>query len=174
MWVASDNPRRSGVLPAQQIPDPRHPGGSQTILKKHRWLPHFGPALSVAVPRILAVGVPNLDYSEHWSIVEWIDGQVSTVPVGPRCPQINSQHVPLCRGYRRRNLVTRACLGAVSRRNDFPVLLGVDDGSMHQPTRNGARRLSRCPDRLTWESSDRRRQRQGVDQRAELRRGRHR
>ncbi len=62
---------------------PRQPGGSETIAKEARWLPYVAPALPVAVPRIVAVGEPDLGYPERWSVVCWIDGGVPTVPVGP-------------------------------------------------------------------------------------------
>jgi len=41
---------------------PRQPGGSETIAKEARWLPYVAPALPVAVPRIVAVGEPDLGY----------------------------------------------------------------------------------------------------------------
>ena len=54
---------------------PRQPGGSDTIAKEARWLPHLAAALPVAVPEVVAVGEPDFGYPEQWSIVRWIDGQ---------------------------------------------------------------------------------------------------
>jgi len=48
---------------------PRQPGGSATIAKEARWLPYVAPALAVAVPKIVAVGEPDLGYPERWSVV---------------------------------------------------------------------------------------------------------
>lgn len=55
---------------------PRQPGGSATIDKEARWLPHVAPALPVAVPEVIAVGRPGFGYPERWSIVRWLDGEV--------------------------------------------------------------------------------------------------
>lgn len=60
---------------------PRQPGGSAAIDKETRWLPHVAAALPVAVPKVVAVGEPDLGYPERWSVVGWIDGQTPDVPV---------------------------------------------------------------------------------------------
>lgn len=66
---------------------PRQPGGSETIDKEARWLPHVAVALPVAAPKIVAVGEPNLGYPELWSVVCWTDGETPDVPVaGPDGP----------------------------------------------------------------------------------------
>jgi aminoglycoside phosphotransferase (APT) family kinase protein len=62
---------------------PRQPGGSETITKEARWLPYVAAALPVAVPRVVAVGEPDLGYMERWSVVCWLDGDVVDAPVGP-------------------------------------------------------------------------------------------
>jgi aminoglycoside phosphotransferase (APT) family kinase protein len=54
---------------------PRQPGGTQTILKEERWLPHLGRSLPVAVPEVVALGRPSGSYPEHWSVVRWLDGE---------------------------------------------------------------------------------------------------
>lgn len=59
---------------------PRQPGGSRSIEKEARWLPHVATALPVAVPEIVAVGAPGFGYPERWSVVRWIDGSVPDVP----------------------------------------------------------------------------------------------
>jgi aminoglycoside phosphotransferase (APT) family kinase protein len=56
---------------------PRQPGGSATIAKEACWLPYVAPALPVAVPRIVAVGEPDLGYPERWSVVHWLDGEMA-------------------------------------------------------------------------------------------------
>lgn len=37
-------------------------------------LPVLGPALPLAIPELVAVGVPTEDYPSTWSILRWIDG----------------------------------------------------------------------------------------------------
>ncbi|CAA9374013.1 MAG: hypothetical protein AVDCRST_MAG47-1596 [uncultured Nocardioidaceae bacterium] len=54
---------------------PRQPGGSETILKEARWLPHLGRSLPVAVPEVVASGHPSGSYPEHWSVVRRLDGE---------------------------------------------------------------------------------------------------
>lgn len=57
---------------------PRQPGGSATINKEARWLPHLRPLLPVSIPEVVAVGEPDLGYPERWSVVHWLDGDVPT------------------------------------------------------------------------------------------------
>lgn len=57
---------------------PRQPGGSATIEKEARWLPHLGRLLPVSVPEVVAVGKPDLGYPERWSVVRWQHGEVAT------------------------------------------------------------------------------------------------
>lgn len=54
---------------------PRQPGGSATIEKEARWLPHMGRALSVEVPEIVALGEPGDGYPERWAVTRWIPGE---------------------------------------------------------------------------------------------------
>ncbi len=67
---------------------PRQPGGSATIEKEARWLPHIAPLLPVSVPEVVVVGEPDLGYPERWSVVRWIDGDFPTVadPASYSCP----------------------------------------------------------------------------------------
>jgi aminoglycoside phosphotransferase (APT) family kinase protein len=66
---------------------PRQPGGTATIEKERRWLPAVSPALEVAVPEIVAVGDPGFGYSECWSIVRWLDGDLPTLPQPGEAPR---------------------------------------------------------------------------------------
>lgn len=59
---------------------PRQPGGSVSIEKEARWLPHLSPGLSTAVPELIAVGDPGFGYPEKWSVVNWIEGLVPPAP----------------------------------------------------------------------------------------------
>lgn len=53
---------------------PRQPGGGATILKEARWLPFVSSRVSVAVPRIIGIGEPDLGYGERWAISSWLLG----------------------------------------------------------------------------------------------------
>ncbi len=64
---------------------PRQPGGSATIAKEASWLPVLKPWLPVCVPEVVAVGEPDADYPERWSVVRWIDGEHPEV-VTPETP----------------------------------------------------------------------------------------
>jgi len=55
---------------------PRQPGGSRLIDKERRWLGEIAPNFPVIVPEIIALGEPMFGYSERWSIVRWIDGDL--------------------------------------------------------------------------------------------------
>lgn len=59
---------------------PRQPGGGATIDKETRWLPFVGPRITVAVPRVLGIGEPDLGYSERWAVTHWLDGVSATPP----------------------------------------------------------------------------------------------
>jgi aminoglycoside phosphotransferase (APT) family kinase protein/ribosomal protein S18 acetylase RimI-like enzyme len=58
---------------------PRQPGGSATIEKEARWLPHVAPQLPTSVPEVVVIGEPGFGYPEHWSVVRWLDGDVPSV-----------------------------------------------------------------------------------------------
>jgi aminoglycoside phosphotransferase (APT) family kinase protein len=62
---------------------PRQPGRAEAIAKEARRLPHVAPALPVSVPRVVAVGEPDVGYPERWSVVCWLDGEEPRVPAGP-------------------------------------------------------------------------------------------
>lgn len=62
---------------------PREPGGSFTIDKEANYLPLLTSSISVQLPVIVAIGEPDVDYPERWSVVRWIDGQTPAVPVSP-------------------------------------------------------------------------------------------
>lgn len=62
---------------------PRQPGGGATIDKELRWTEKTGRYLPVSVPEIVGVGEPSAGYSERWSIVRWIEGEL---PVAGKSP----------------------------------------------------------------------------------------
>lgn len=66
---------------------PRQPGGTATIEKEQRWLPHVAPVVPVPVPEILAVGEPDAGYPEKWSIVRFLDGSVPSLPAPGEPPR---------------------------------------------------------------------------------------
>lgn len=59
---------------------PRQPGGSAAIEKEARWLPMVSAGLSVPVPKVIAVGDPDLGYPERWLVTSWLDGNLPAVP----------------------------------------------------------------------------------------------
>jgi len=58
---------------------PRQPGGGSDIAKEQRWIPEVTRHLQVAVPEIVAIGEPAYSYTERWSIVRWLDGEIPNV-----------------------------------------------------------------------------------------------
>ncbi|MQY25948.1 aminoglycoside phosphotransferase family protein [Nocardia aurantia] len=45
------------------------------VRKEGRWLPWLAPGLPVAIPTVLAVGVPGFGYPYPWSVRAWIQGE---------------------------------------------------------------------------------------------------
>jgi aminoglycoside phosphotransferase (APT) family kinase protein len=64
---------------------PRQPGSGAAILKEQQWLPVIGHQLPVEVPEYIAIGKPDLDYAECWSLTQWIEGDLASAwhPVDP-------------------------------------------------------------------------------------------
>ena len=58
---------------------PRQPGTSAGIVKQRRWVPALGAYLPVAVPEIVALGLPGFGFGERWGIVRWLEGERATV-----------------------------------------------------------------------------------------------
>ncbi len=46
--------------------------------KEHRWLPELAPRLPLAVPTVLARGVPGQGYPFAWSVIRWLDGETAS------------------------------------------------------------------------------------------------
>jgi len=55
---------------------PRQPGSGVAIEKEQQWLPAVSQTLPVAVPQITVLGEPAFGFTERWSIVQWIDGEL--------------------------------------------------------------------------------------------------
>jgi aminoglycoside phosphotransferase (APT) family kinase protein len=66
---------------------PRQPGGTETIEKEQRWLPHVAPHLPVPVPEVVAVGEPGFGYPEKWSVVRYLRGDQPVVPQAGEAPR---------------------------------------------------------------------------------------
>src|ERR1700726_3151009 len=47
------------------------------VAKENRWLPRLAPSLPVAVPPILAAGVPGEGYPFPWSVRGWLPGETA-------------------------------------------------------------------------------------------------
>lgn len=54
---------------------PRQREGSATIDKEAQWLSLVAAASPVAVPKIIAIGEPDLGFPERWVIMNWIAGK---------------------------------------------------------------------------------------------------
>jgi len=64
---------------------PRREAAAHLIMHEQRWLPELAPALPVAIPVPVAVGVPDELYPWHWSVVPWFAGhRVIDLPVPER------------------------------------------------------------------------------------------
>lgn len=55
---------------------PRIAAAADDVTKEHAWLPRLAPALPFPVPEILGLGIPTADYSWHWAVLRWLDGDL--------------------------------------------------------------------------------------------------
>jgi aminoglycoside phosphotransferase (APT) family kinase protein len=74
---------------------PRRKVAVELLLKEQRWLPVLAARLPIAVPRIVAVGLPSDRFPYPWSLVEWLPGQTADV-----APLDRRQAVPFARVLR--------------------------------------------------------------------------
>lgn len=58
---------------------PSAAGYAPQVEKEHHWLPKLAPRLPLPIPVPLAKGAPNGDYPWHWSIYQWLPGEVATI-----------------------------------------------------------------------------------------------
>jgi aminoglycoside phosphotransferase (APT) family kinase protein len=58
---------------------PRQPESGASVKKEQRWLAMFKDRLPVEIPTILALGEPDLGYSETWAISSWLEGSLPLV-----------------------------------------------------------------------------------------------
>ncbi|MEV4758442.1 aminoglycoside phosphotransferase family protein [Micromonospora sp. NPDC049559] len=56
---------------------PTAAGYVPAVAKENEWLPRLAPALPVAVPPVLAVGVPGQGYPYPWSVRGWLPGETA-------------------------------------------------------------------------------------------------
>jgi aminoglycoside phosphotransferase (APT) family kinase protein len=49
------------------------------VQKEHRWLPRLAPLLPLPIPVPLAMGAPANGYPWHWSVYQWVEGEVATL-----------------------------------------------------------------------------------------------
>ncbi len=52
---------------------------SLQVAKEHRWLPKLAPLLPLPIPIPLAMGKPGAGYPWHWSVYQWLDGDIATI-----------------------------------------------------------------------------------------------
>jgi aminoglycoside phosphotransferase (APT) family kinase protein len=56
---------------------PTAAGYAPAVAKENEWLPRLAPALPVAVPPILAMGLPGEGYPFPWSVRGWLPGETA-------------------------------------------------------------------------------------------------
>lgn len=49
------------------------------VEKEQRWLPKLAPHLPLPIPVPLAMGIPADGYPWHWSVYQWLEGEIATV-----------------------------------------------------------------------------------------------
>lgn len=54
---------------------PRLPAAAQHAHIEHDWLPTFALTSPLAIPILIAQGVPQANYPWHWSIYKWLEGE---------------------------------------------------------------------------------------------------
>jgi aminoglycoside phosphotransferase (APT) family kinase protein len=52
---------------------------AQQVEKEHKWLPKLAPFLPLPIPVPLAMGVPADGYPWHWSVYQWLEGEIATI-----------------------------------------------------------------------------------------------
>lgn len=58
---------------------PSAEGYAPQVEKEHQWLPKLAPLLPLPIPVPLAKGSPDGVYPWHWSIYQWLPGEIATV-----------------------------------------------------------------------------------------------
>ncbi len=56
---------------------PRREIAARLLENEQRWLPQLAKQFPLAVPVPLRIGVPNLLYPWHWSVIPWLPGQTA-------------------------------------------------------------------------------------------------
>lgn len=66
---------RLGLDKSVRLPTAK--GYVPAVAKENEWLPRLAPALPVAVPAVLGVGVPGAGYPFPWSVRGWLPGETA-------------------------------------------------------------------------------------------------
>ncbi|MBF6614355.1 MAG: aminoglycoside phosphotransferase family protein [Chloroflexi bacterium] len=64
---------------AMSVRLPSAQGYAAQVEKEHRWLPRLAPLLPLPIPLPLAMGLPADGYPWHWSVYQWLDGEVAAI-----------------------------------------------------------------------------------------------
>lgn len=64
---------------AMSVRLPSAQGYAAQVEKEHRWLPRLAPFLPLSIPLPLAMGLPADGYPWHWSVYQWLDGEVAAI-----------------------------------------------------------------------------------------------
>ncbi len=57
---------------------PSGPAYAPAVQKEQKWLPILAPNLSQQIPKPLALGQPSDDFPWHWSVYQWLQGEVAS------------------------------------------------------------------------------------------------
>lgn len=52
---------------------------ARAVHKEQTWLPRLAPQLPLPIPKPLAMGEPDNSYPWHWSVYQWLGGEVATL-----------------------------------------------------------------------------------------------
>jgi aminoglycoside phosphotransferase (APT) family kinase protein len=53
---------------------PSAEGYAAQVKKEQQWLPKLAESISIKIPKLIGMGVPNEYYPWNWSIYNWIEG----------------------------------------------------------------------------------------------------
>jgi aminoglycoside phosphotransferase (APT) family kinase protein len=58
---------------------PSHASYEAAVAKEDRWLPRLAPSLPLPIPEPIGLGRPSEDYSHHWSVRRWLEGDTASL-----------------------------------------------------------------------------------------------
>lgn len=137
---------------------PRTPGSGVQGLKETLWLSVLAPLLPLAIPKLVAQGLPGLGYPYAWSVTRWLEGEdVATTPPSDMAalardlagfvralaavpPELGGQRPPRGRGgpLSERDAFVRQMISAVTDEGDPAEWTAFWDEALALPPHSGA------------------------------------